>query len=52
MADQFWNSRKSRKSGRKEDMMYNMAHLKTLSTSWFISSLKAQTLLDPAPFVL
>jgi len=44
--------RKSRKSGRKEDMMYNMAHLKTLSTSWFISSLKAQTLLDPAPFVL
>jgi len=44
--------RKSRKSGRKEDMMYNMAHLKTLSISWFISSLKAQTLLDPAPFVL
>ena len=52
MADQTWNSRKSRKSGRKEDMMYNMAHLKTLSTSWFISSLKAQTLLDPTPFVL
>ena len=44
--------RDGRKSGRKEDMLYNMAHLKTLPTTWFIASLKAQSLLDPAPFVL
>ena len=44
--------REGRKSGRKEDMVYNMAHLKTLPTTWFIASLKAQSLLDPAPFVL
>ena len=44
--------RGSRKSGRKEDMVYNMVHLKTLPTSWFIASLKSQSLLDPAPFVL
>ena len=34
--------REGRKSGRKEDMVYNMAHLKTLPTTWFIASLKAQ----------